>query len=41
MLAVVGLEAKRDLRIDAPAEVRYYHHGGTLPYALRPSPGAM
>ncbi len=23
------------VRIDTPQEVRYYHHGGILPYVLR------
>jgi hypothetical protein len=39
-LAVVGQEAKGNLRLDTPAEVRYYHHGGTLPYLLRQLLGA-
>jgi aconitate hydratase len=39
-LAVVGQEAKGNLRIDTPAEVRYYHHGGILPYVLRQLLGA-
>jgi len=26
---------RRHLRIDTPQEVRYYQHGGILPYVLR------
>ena len=40
-LAVVGQEAKGNLRLDTPAEVRYYRHGGTLPYLLRRLRGAQ
>jgi aconitate hydratase len=39
-LAVVGQEAKGNLRIDTPAEVRCYHHGDILPYVLRQLLGA-